>query len=119
MKIVGPIHQLGNTIEFSLCKPDVREYCVAHLFPGINQKKFLRVFKKDIEIESILECISDADVYYIENHHGRGEELYYFGKENNLFHGETIWSKYHHFLPFLPSIPVTAEFSRNAKTESE
>jgi len=112
MKIVGPTTQLGNTTEFSLCKGDVREYCMTHIFPGIDQKRFLEVFKKDIEIESILECVSDAELYYIENDHGRGEELYYFGKENNLFHGEIIWSKYHDFLPFLPSIPVTATYDK-------
>jgi len=69
------------------------------------------VFKRDIAVDTIVEKLYDVNLYYIESNQARGDELYYFLKNNQLFHGEQVWSKFHPFVPHLHEIPPSAEIA--------
>ena len=67
-------------------------------------EKVLRIFKKDIFIDSIIEEIDNATLYYIQIGREKVDELYYFQANGMLFHGEPEWSLMHQFLDTLPLI---------------
>lgn len=106
-ELVGVTPPLGKHIEYNLASAEranfVRENCPR----GINERELNRVFKKDIYVDSIVERLNDAIIYFIYNNEGRGDELYYFECNGKLFHGEKIWSTYHPFLNELKYIQAS------------
>ncbi len=107
--LVSSTTPLGYYIDYEIAPHSRLDYIQRWTPDGINFLDLAKVFKRDIILDSLVERISNVNVYYIETMHGRGDELYYFSCNNYLFHGEKIWSHYHPFLTHLPSISPTAE----------
>lgn len=105
--IVGPTRIIGNRINFSLGTPGRIEYLKKHLPSEIPLNKTLKLFKKDIFLDSIVEKIDNAKLYYIQLGHGNFDELYYIEADGVLFHGEKVWSDYHPFISQFGNLRVS------------
>ena len=105
--IVGPTRIIGNRINYSLGLPDRIEYIKKYLPSEIPLNKTLKLFKKDIFLDSIVENISNAKLYYIQLGHGNFDELYYIEANGALFHGEKVWSEYHPFISQLGNLKAS------------
>lgn len=100
---------LGNCVDFSVASNLRFNYLKKYVPSDIDFANFAKVFKRDIVIDSIIDRLSNVNVYYIESIHGRGDELYYFSCNGRLFHGEKIWSEYHPFISCMHKISPSAE----------
>ena len=89
----------GEIIEYSPAPSSYHDYVNTHAPSGLSSKEFCRTFKKDLALEFIVEKTTDTDIYFVELNANRDDELYYFNRGDIFFHGEKIWSEYHH--PFL------------------
>ena len=105
--IVGPTRIIGNRINFSLGTPGRIEYIQKYLPSEIPLNKTLKLFKKDIFLDSIVEKIDNAKLYYIQLEQGNFDELYYIEADGVLFHGEKVWSDYHPFISQFGNLRVS------------
>ena len=99
MLLIGPTTPLGEVIEYSAGSSDNLDYVREYAPSEISSREFCRIFKKDLALEFIVEKTTDVDIYFVELNANRDDEIYYFKRGNNFFHGEKIWSDYHQ--PFL------------------
>jgi hypothetical protein len=96
--IVGPTRLIGKRISFSLGPSERIEYIRKFLPSEIPLNKTLKLFKKDIFLDSIVEKIDNAKLYYVQLGSKNFDELYYIEANGVLFHGEKVWSDYHSFI---------------------
>jgi hypothetical protein len=90
--IVGPSYVIGKQINYSLGPPDRIEYIKDFLPSEIPLDSALSLFKKDIFLDSIIEKIDNAKLYYVKLGARNFNELYYIEANGVLFHGEKVWS---------------------------
>ena len=104
LNLVGPTEQLG---EFALFNTAPEEYSTFYDTWGtckLGDPDYKKIFKKDLFVDSIVEKLTNVTLYYIKLNSGRGDELVYFRKGNNIFHGEKVWSSFHPFIELLETI---------------
>ena len=104
--IVGPTRIIGKRVDFSLGPSNRIEYISKFLPSEIQLNKTLKLFKKDIFLDSIVERIDNAKLYYIQLGHSNFDELYYIEANGVLFHGEKVWSDYHPFISQFANLRV-------------
>jgi len=104
--IVGPTHLIGKQINFSLGPSDRIEYIKKFLPSEIPLDNTLKLFKKDIFLDSIVEKLDNAKLYYIQIGPNKFDELYYVEANGDLFHGEKVWSDYHSFISQFANLRV-------------
>jgi len=108
--IVGPTEGMGERINYSLAKDNRIDYVRKWLPAMLASKQVIKLFKKDLIIDSIVERIVNVKIYYIRLGSQKIDELYYFNADKKTFHGEKVWSRMHYFFDILPQIRVSQTF---------
>lgn len=106
--LVEATSPLGAYLDYSLAPQARLDYIRINAPKEIDRVKLVKLFKKDILLDSVAEIIRDANIYYIQSADGAGEELYYFSAGSKMFHGDKVWSGYHEFYPCLSQISPSA-----------
>lgn len=104
LALVGIAPQLGPYVEYSTASDSRLDFLKQHIPVGIDFRQLSAIFKYDIHVDCVVECLYDCCLYYATTSEGRGDELYYFRTKDRLFHGEKIWSSYHPFVSQLKAL---------------